>query len=51
MAITGIFTLIIIIIIIIIIIYSTINKKFQNYTDMKEAFVRIWQLNVAYIVP
>jgi hypothetical protein len=38
------------IIIIIIIIYSAITKKLQNYTYIKEAFIRIWQLNVVYIV-
>ena len=42
---------IIIITTIIIIIYNTITKKLQNYTDIKEAFIKIWHLNVVSIVP
>jgi hypothetical protein len=30
---------------------STMTKKLQKYTDLKEKLTKIWQLNTAYIVP
>jgi hypothetical protein len=32
-------------------LHSTITEKLQNYTDLTERLVRIWQLKTAYIMP
>jgi len=32
-------------------LHSTITKKLQSYTDLKEELIRIWQRTTAYVVP
>ena len=32
-------------------LHSTIIEKLRKYTDLKEEFVRIWELKMAYVIP